>query len=314
MRQLTDDTHRVERGECWELVNGDCIEDLDELPQGSIDYSVFSPPFASLYTYSDSPRDMGNCDSTDTFLEHYGYFCRALVKAMKPGRLVSVHCMDLPSGKERDGVIGLKDFPGMLTLAMQSAGFVYHSKVVIWKDPVTAMQRTKAIGLLYKQLQKDAALSRNGIPDEVRTFRAPGDNATPIKHSPSDLPVGDRGSRAQGLDPRSNWQNWASPVWMDINPTKTLQAARARDDKDERHICPLQLEVIERCIHLWSNEGETVYSPFAGIGSEGYQAIRQGRKFRGCELKESYFMVACNNLSRAEAEIRESSLLGRATA
>jgi DNA modification methylase len=269
---------------------GDCVEKVAEMKDGSIDFSIFSPPFASLYTYSNSERDMGN--STDEqFWEHFQFLIPELYRVLKPGRIVSFHCMNLPSSKERDGVIGIKDFRGDLIRAFQKHGFIYHSEVTIWKDPVTAMQRTKAIGLLYKQLRKDSAMSRQGIPDYLVTMRKPGINPDPItKVAP---PAGSTFKHVRNVPlnefPVERWQQYASPVWMDINPSDTLQRQSAREDDDERHICPLQLEVIERATELWSNPGDLVLSPFAGIGSEGHVALKMGRRFVGVELKQSYF-------------------------
>lgn len=271
------------KGEGWEMIQGDCVEVVGKMEDDSIDYSIFSPPFASLYTYSDSPADMGNCVDTTEFLEHFGFLGAELARVIKPGRLVSMHCMLLPTSKVRDGHIGLRDFRGDLIRSMESVGFIFHSEVCIWKDPVTAMQRTKALGLLHKQIRKDSAMSRQGIPDYVVTMRKPGDNAEPISHSADVFPV-------------SLWQQWASPIWTDISPSDTLQYASAREHEDERHICPLQLSVIKRCLALWSNPGDLVLSPFAGIGSEGYEALRWGRRFIGIELKRSYYEQAIDNL------------------
>lgn len=276
-----------EQGRGWEMRQGDCVELVGCMVDASIDFSVYSPPFASLYTYSDSDRDMGNCADHDEFFEHYTFLLRELLRVTKPGRLSSVHCMIMPTSKVRDGVIGLTDFPGRIIKAHEQAGWIYHSDVVIWKDPVTAMQRTKALGLLWKQIQKDSCMSRMGLPDRVVTFRKPGVNAEPVGHSKAEFPV-------------DQWQRWASPVWDDINPSDTLQYQSAREEKDERHICPLQLEVIRRCVRLWSNPGDLVLSPFAGIGSEGYVALQEGRTFLGCELKPSYFGQATRNLRAAE--------------
>lgn len=267
----------------WEIVHGDCVEELAKLPDECFDYSVFSPPFASLYVYSASPNDMGNVKDDDEFFAHFAYLVKELYRVMKPGRNISFHCMQLPLTKERDGVIGLRDFRGLLIRAFEDAGFVFHSEVTIWKDPVTAMQRTKAIGLLYKQLKKDSCISRQGIADYLVTMRKPGINPSPVTKIPEDFPV-------------DKWQEYASPVWMDINPSRTLQRESAREDDDERHICPLQLDVIERAITLWTNPGDLVLSPFAGIGSEGYVACQMGRRFFGVELKESYYRQACANL------------------
>lgn len=273
----------------FQMIHGDCVDALAAMPEESIDYSVFSPPFASLYTYSDSERDMGNVKDDAEFFEHFAFLTQELFRVMKPGRNISFHCMNLPLTKERDGVIGLRDFRGSLIRSFEGAGFVFHSEVCIWKDPVTAMQRTKAIGLLYKQVKKDSCMSRQGIADYLVTMRKPGVNPNPVGQDEKDFPV-------------SLWQQYASPVWMDINPSKTLQKESARDHDDERHICPLQLEVIERAITLWSNRGDTVLSPFAGIGSEGYVALQLRRKFIGVELKESYFKQAVKNLENARAQ------------
>ena len=276
----------VAQGEGWTVHLGDCVEVAREMPDNSVDYSVFSPPFASLYTYSNSDRDMGNCKSTSEFYEHFRFLVKELLRVVKPGRLLSFHCMDLQTSKFRDGVIGLHDFTGELTRMFTEEGWIYHSKVTIWKDPVTAMQRTKALGLLHKTIRKDSSMSRQGIADYLVTVRKPGDNAEPISHTHETFPV-------------SKWQNYASPVWMDINPSRTLQFKTARESDDERHICPLQLDVIERAMELWSNPGDLVFSPFTGIGSEGYVSIEMGRRFVGSELKRSYWELAKRNLSEA---------------
>lgn len=273
-------------GEGWTIINGDCVETLAGLPARSIDYSIFSPPFASLYTYSNSPRDMGNCRTTEEFFEHFGFMVRELLRVMKPGRNVSFHCMQFPASKERDGYIGLKDFRGDMIRAFQAQGFIFHSEVVIWKDPVTQMKRTKAIGLLHKSVRDNASMCRQGLPDYLITVRAPGQQDERVTHTPDNYPV-------------SYWQKIASPVWMDINPSDTLQYQSAREHADERHICPLQLEVIRRGIELWTNPGDVVLSPFAGIGSEGHVAVQMGRKFVGIELKSSYYQQAVRNLENA---------------
>lgn len=275
--------------ENYDIHLGDCVEVAASMPDNSLDYSIYSPPFASLYTYSASDRDMGNCAGVDEFAEHYRFLVRELYRAMKPGRLVSFHCMNLPTSKVRDGYIGIHDFRGDLIRIHEAEGWIYHSEVCIWKDPVTAMQRTKAIGLLHKQLKKDSALSRQGIPDYLVTMRKPGENPDPIDHDSESFPVQD-------------WQKIASPVWMDINPSDTLQYRSARDHKDERHIAPLQLEVIRRALRLWSRPGDLVFSPFAGIGSEGYVALQMGRRFVGSELKESYWNQAVKNLASTQQQ------------
>jgi DNA modification methylase len=271
----------------WTMINGDCVESMQAVPTDSIHYTIFSPPFASLYTYSASERDMGNCKNIDQFMKHFSFLIHELYRATMPGRLLSFHCMNLPTSKERDGIIGIRDFRGELIRAFVQAGWIFHSEVCIWKDPVTAMQRTKAIGLLYKQLKKDSCISRQGIPDYLVTMRKPGENPERVTKTPETFPV-------------SLWQNYASPVWMDINPNRTLQSIR--EEEDERHICPLQLEVIERAIRLWSNEGDVVLSPFAGIGSEGYVSLQMNRRFLGIELKPVYYQQAIKNLHRADRE------------
>lgn len=273
-------------GDRWAMYLGDSCEVIQGIPTDSIHYSIFSPPFASLYTYSASERDMGNARTHAEFYEHFQFLVKELYRVTMPGRLLSFHCMNLPSSKERDGVIGIKDFRGDLIRMFQEPGFIYHSEVCIWKDPVTAMQRTKALGLLHKQIKKDSCMSRQGIADYLVTMRKPGDNSERVTHTNESFPV-------------SLWQRYASPVWFDINPSKTLQKESARADKDERHICPLQLEVIERAVELWTNPNDTILSPFTGIGSEGYVSIQKGRKFVGIELKESYYGQAIRNLTSA---------------
>ena len=270
-------------GKNFAMYHGDCAEVVRGLPDNSVGYSVFSPPFASLYTYSNSERDMGNCKTHGEFHEHFGFLLPEILRVLKPGRSVSIHCMDLPTSKERDGYIGLVDFRGILIRAAQEAGFILHSQVTIWKDPVTAMQRTKALGLLHKQLIKDSSMSRQGLPDYLVTLRKPGQNTEPVSH--------DRGEFTVDL-----WQKWASPVWMDINPSDTLQYQSAREHNDERHIAPLQLEVIRRGVRLWSNPGDVVLSPFGGIGSEGFVSLQEGRRYVGVELKASYYKQAVANL------------------
>ena len=271
--------------------HGDCVEVLKGLPDASIGYSIFSPPFASLYTYSNSPRDMGNVRDDAEFFAHFDFLIAELRRVMKPGRNISFHCMDMPSSKERDGVIGLKDFPGDLLRAFQRHGFIFHAKVTIWKDPVTAMQRTKALGLLHKSVRENAAMCRMGIPDYLITVRAPGEQTDRVTHG-QEFPV-------------DLWQKVASPVWMDINPSDTLQFRSAREHDDERHICPLQLDVIRRGVMLWTNPDDIVLSPFMGIGSEGYVALEMGRRFVGAELKASYYQQAAANLSAATAKTED---------
>lgn len=279
--------HReVAQGKRWTMHLADCVDLAQELPDNSVHFSVYSPPFESLYTYSNSERDMGNSRDSEQFWEHYKFLIQETYRVMMPGRLVSIHCMNLPTSKVRDGVIGIRDFRGEIIRAFEDAGFIYHSEVCIWKDPVTAMQRTKALGLLHKQLKKDACMSRQGVPDYLVTMRKPGDNPERVTNTNDSFPV-------------QLWQSYASPVWMDIEPNDTLQHRSAREHEDERHICPLQLEIIRRAIKLWSNEGDLVWSPFAGIGSEGVVAIEMGRRFIGSELKRSYWNQAVSNLTTA---------------
>lgn len=299
------------------LYHGDCVEVTQGIPDNSIHYSIFSPPFSSLYTYSNSERDMGNSANDDEFYKHFRFLVQELYRVTMPGRLVSFHCMNLPTSKAHHGYIGIRDFRGDLIRAFQDAGFIYHSEVCIWKDPVVAQQRTKALGLLHKQIVKDSVMSRQGIPDYLVTMRKPGANQEPVNgcfedyHGEWDEP--DRSKFTTSDDNRNwysieVWQRYASPVWMDIRQNDTLQYRGAREEKDERHICPLQLTVIARGIELWSNPGDTVLSPFAGIGSEGYQAIKMGRRFVGVELKESYYNMAVANCQTAADEALDEML------
>jgi len=276
------ETDKEQNGD-WEMYLGDCVEVCKKLKDESIDYSIFSPPFASLYTYSNSNRDMGNSKTYDEFWKHFKFLIKDLFRILRSGRNISVHCMNLPISKARDGYIGIRDFRGDIIKSFQEEGFIYHSEAVIWKDPVLAMQRTKALGLLWKQLKKDSSMCRQGIPDYVVTFRKPGENANPITHTAEEFPV-------------DLWQHYASPCWMDIRQSNTLNGKFATENEDERHICPLQLDVIYRCLRLWSKEGDVVLSPFAGIGSEGFVAIQMKRKFIGIELKKSYWKFAIENL------------------
>ena len=277
---------------------GDCCEVIQALDDKSIGFSVFSPPFASLYTYSNSERDMGNAKDEAEFFQHFGFLIKELARVMMPGRNVSVHCMNLPTSKAMHGYIGIRDFRGDIIRAFEKEGFIYHSEVTIWKDPVTAMQRTKALGLLHKQLKKDSCMSRQGIPDYVCTFRVPGMNDEPVAGE-LDTWAGDGSFTSTGTLSIDLWQRYASPVWMDINPSRTLQKGSAREQDDERHICPLQLDVIERCMLLWSNPNDVIFSPFMGIGSEGHVALQMNRRFIGMELKGSYYDQAVMNLAAA---------------
>lgn len=265
--------------------NGDCVSVLSQLPDACIDFSVYSPPFGSLFVYSESAADMGN--STDEeFAAHYAYMVREKFRVTKPGRLTAVHCSDLKSVKWKDGAVGMKDFSGDIIRAHEAAGWVYHSRRTIWKDPVTEMTRTKHVGLLYKQLRKDSSKSCGGMPDYLLTFVKPGENAEPIEHTPETFPL-------------SQWQEWASPIWTTVSQTRVLNVKAAKSAQDERHLCPLQLDVIERALVMWSNEGDVVLSPFMGIGSEGYCAVKMGRRFVGIELKQKYFEQACDNIKGA---------------
>lgn len=288
-RQTSDYRQEKQHGDGWEFHLGDCVDIMEKFKDSSFHYSIYSPPFASLYTYSNSNRDMGNCKDMNEFMEHYKFFIKELLRVTMDGRLTSFHCMNLPTSKVRDGFIGIRDFRGMMIRLYEEAGWIFHSEVCIWKDPVTAMQRTKALGLLHKQIKKDSCMSRQGIPDYLITMRKPGDNPERVTHTNESFPV-------------SIWQNYASPVWMDINPSDTLQFRAARENNDERHISPLQLEVIKRALQLWTNPSDLILSPFAGIGSEGYVAIKYGRRFVGIELKKSYFDVALKNLINIEKE------------
>lgn len=279
-------------GERFTLYNADCVEVVSELPTESVGFSIYSPPFAHLFIYSDSERDMGNVKNEKEFFTQYGFLLSQLFRVTKPGRLTAVHCSDLPRTKSTHGEIGLYDMPGDIISAHLSAGWTYHSRICIWKDPVVEMQRTKALGLLYKQLQKDATRSRQGMPDYVLVFRK-----TPSDEKASD-PVGQDAAHF----PVDQWQRWASPVWMDINQTNVLNVAASKEDKDEKHLCPLQIDLIERAIRLWSNHDDVVLSPFAGIGSEGVTALRAGRRFVGTELKAAYFKQACRFLDQAASE------------
>ena len=287
-------------GRNFAIYNGDCVEVVKGIPDHSVGFSIFSPPFASLYTYSNSARDMGNCKTDEEFMENFSFLVEELARVMMPGRIVAFHCMNLPTSKERDGFIGIKDFRGELIRCFQKYGFIFHSETCIWKDPLIAATRTKALGLMHKQLCKDSSMSRCGIPDYLVAVRAPGENPQPIRHPDGLTEFYGENEPTSGNLSHERWRRYASPVWMDINPSNTLQKESAREHDDERHICPLQLDVIDRGIHLWSNPGDVVLSPFAGIGSEGYEALRLGRRFIGIELKKSYFDQAVKNLANAE--------------
>lgn len=285
--EYKEDTYH---GEGFTVHLGDCVKWTQRMADESIDYSVFSPPFADLFVYSNSDHDMGNCKDDAEFVAQLKFLISELFRVLKPGRNVSFHCMNLPTTKMRQGFIGLRDFRGDLIRAFQDAGFIYHSEVCIWKDPVVAMQRTKALGLLHKTIRENSTMSRMGLPDYVVTMRKPGDCAERVTHG-DDLPV-------------LMWQKYASPIWDDIDQGRTLNKLPARDENDEKHMCPLQLDVIERCIHLWTNKNDLVFSPFTGIGSEGYTAVKMGRRFIGTELKPQYWDLACQNIQDARNDQR----------
>jgi DNA methylase N-4/N-6 domain protein len=308
----------------YAMYNGDCVEVLKGITDNSIHYSIFSPPFASLYTYSNSDRDMGNSASDNEFYEHFKFLISELYRVTMPGRLLSFHCMDLPMMKSRDGVIGLKDFPGELIKMFTDAGFIYHSKVTIWKDPLVEATRTKALGLLHKQICKDSSMCRQGLPDYLVTMRKPGENPELIAHPEGfESYIGDdepEGAKIERPQPDAEkyekkekynevpvyshqvWRKYASPVWMDIRQSNTLNGKSAREEQDERHICPLQLDVIARGINLWTNENDIVLDPFAGIGSSNYVALKMGRRTIGVELKENYYNLALENVEKADMD------------
>ena len=301
-----------EHSENWTMWNADSIDVMKGIPENSVHFQISSPPFESLYTFSDNPRDVSNNNSKDVFWEHYGHIIRGQVRICMPGRLIATHCMQLPTSKTRDGFIGMRDFRGELIRAFQAEGMIFHSEVMIRKDPVAAMQRSKALGLLHKQICKDSAMSRQCAADYMVIMRKPGDNPEPVS-GPFDAYYGDeaqpegplRNENSQGVenlmpgDPWFSvavWQRYAESVWTDINQNDVLSFRCAREEADERHISPLQLTPIRRCIDLWSNPGDVVFSPFAGIGSEVYCAVEMGRKGIGCELKPSYYRQAVANL------------------
>jgi DNA modification methylase len=276
-------------GRDWSAYQADCVDFGSQLPDESVDFTIYSPPFANLYIYGDSVADMGNCRDDSEFFQQYRFLIAEKFRVTVPGRLTAVHCMDLPMSKQMHGFVGRRDFSGDIIRAHEAAGWIFHCRVTIWKDPVVEMQRTKAVGLLHKQLKKDSCKSRMGNPDYLLLFYKPGDNPKPVEHTADEFPV-------------DQWQRWASPVWDDIRQTKVLNGRRAKGENDEKHICPLQLDVIFRALVMWSNEGDRVWSPFMGIGSEGFQSVKLGRKFIGTELKSSYFAEAVLNLKQAESE------------
>ena len=288
----------TERGEMWTAMLGDSVERLAEVDESSVDHIIYSPPFASLFTYSPSDRDLGNCRNRSEFQDHYRFIVDELLRVLKPGRLCIVHCQQLATQKGRDGAIGLFDFRGDLIRTHVEAGFIFHGEVTVDKDPQAQAIRTKATSLMFQTLNKDSSMSRPALADYLLMFRKPGDNVEAIK------PECDN----------ETWIQWARPVWFDIRETNTLNTAVARDDADERHICPLQLDLIERCIRLWSNRGDTVLTPFMGIGSEVYSAVKLGRRGIGCELKPSYWSTACNNLRTLDDEMSVPQLFDEAAA
>lgn len=289
-------------GRNWAMYHGDCVEVARQLPDRSVDLALFSPPFSNLYTYSDSPRDQGNVEDDAAFLEQHRFLVRELFRLMRPGRMCAVHCKELVDYMGRDGESGIRDFPGELIRLYQSEGFKLHSRITVWTDPVSEMQRTKAHGLLYKTLRTNGTYTRVGLPEYVLIFRRwPKDEEEqkaemPIQRESTDLPL-------------ATWQEWASPVWMTVSRTNVLNVDLARDDRDERHMCPLQLDIIERAVALWSNPGEVVFSPFGGVGSEGVGALQQGRRFVGVELKESYWRQACRFLGETEGAAGKQRVL-----
>lgn len=315
------------QGAGWAVHNSDCIEGMWAMPEASVDCCVFSPPFGDLFVYSDSERDLGNAGTGHAFLNQYAYFCEALTRVMKPGRMVCVHCTDLPARKGRDGYIGLQDFSGDLIKAHTDAGLIYHGRVTIWKDPVVEMQRTKALGLLYKQIRKDSTMNRVGMPDYMLFFRAPGENPDRVEHcAPGDekerikiakawLAEMHRHGMASATPTEEQiaaliahaefdvyeWQKLASPVWMNIQQGNVLN--RVKGVGDERHVCPLQLDTIENCLRLYSKPGDVVMDPFNGIGSTGYQAVKMYRRYLGFELKQEYAKQSDKNLKEAAASV-----------
>lgn len=313
-------------GENWAIYNADCVEMMRGLPEASVGYALFSPPFCSLYVFSDDPRDVSNNSNDAEFFDHYRYVIEGVYRALKPGRLVSIHVMNLPTSITRDGFIGMRDFRGDNIRLCQDVGFIYHSEVCIRKDPVSAMQRTKALGLLHKQVVKDSCMSRMGIADYIITMRKPGENdelisgifetyygddMTDDEMTAHAAATYERGGTRSAAEHKSIqiWQRLAEPVWLDIAQSDVLSHRVARAEHDERHISPLQLTPIRRCLDLWTNPGDVVLSPFAGIGSVGYVAIGMDRRFAGAELKPSYYRQAVANLRLAERERHAGTLL-----
>jgi hypothetical protein len=319
------------QGDGWVIHNSDCIEGMWAMPENSVDCAIFSPPFGDLFVYSDSERDLGNAGEGDAFVEQYRFFAEALTRVLRPGRIACVHCTDLPMRKGKHGAIGLQDFSGDLIRAHSAAGLVYHGRATIWKDPVVEMQRTKAVGLLYKQIRKDSAMNRVGMPDYMLFFRKDAPNDRPIQHTfPNDADANrakektalelarewlddlTREGLCAGTPPDDvlqlliedakfdvyDWQRLASPVWMDIKQGNVLRSIKAVND--EKHVCPLQLDVIRKCLRLYTRPGDVVMDPFNGIGSTGYEAVKARRKYVGFELKPEYAAQAEKNLREAQ--------------
>ena len=312
------------QGAGWAIHNSDCIEGMWAMPENSIDCAIFSPPFGDLFVYSDSERDLGNAGEGQSFMDQYKFFAEALTRVLRPGRIACVHCTDLPMRKGKHGAIGLQDFSGDLVKAHTDAGLIYHGRATIWKDPVVEMQRTKALGLLYKQIRKDSSMNRVGMPDYMLFFRKDEPNPNPVEHAaPDDDKTAIKIAREWLTDLRHNgmcetvpddkalavlmrdakfdvyeWQKLASPVWMDINQGNVLRRVKAVND--EKHVCPLQLDVIARCLRLYTRPGDVVMDPFNGIGSTGYEAVKSSRRYLGFELKPEYAAQANANLQEAE--------------
>ncbi len=285
-------TYAHDHGDEWDIYGGDCVDVMADTAEDSVDLSVYSPPFMSLYTYTASPRDMGNCSTVGEFFAHFRFAIDQLLRVTKPGRLSCCHVAQVPAMLSRDGFIGMKDFRGQTILAFQDAGWIYHGEVCIDKDPQAQAIRTKSKSLLFATLKKDSSWLRPALADYILVFRKPGANVVPIVPDVSN----------------DEWIEWARPIWYGIRESDTLNVAEARSNDDERHICPLQLGTIERCVRLWSNHGDLVLSPFTGIGSEGYEAVRLGRRFLGAELKPEYFSVAVKNLRAAVACLAQREL------
>jgi len=301
-----------EVSENYSIYNGDSVQVLKAIPDSSIGYSIFSPPFPELYNYTAYSNDLGNSKNYNEFFEHFEYIIKELSRITKPGRSVSIHCMDIPIKKQTHGYIGLFDFPGDIIRAFQKYKFIFHSKHTIWKDPLIQAVRTHALTLAHKQIVKDSSVCAAGLADYLITMRMPGENGEYVSHPDGFTDwIGDKNSEPKAIGVKYShhvWQKYASPVWMDINHSRTLQRMSAKDQMDEKHICPLQLDVIDRGLELWSNPGDVILSPFMGIGSEGYEALKTGRKFIGIELKESYYKTAVKNIKEADSFRKNGTL------